>query len=447
MAIYRPVQDNPNPPDTAYLPGGGEPLGRPALAGDHRVDTVIIGGGFVGCSAALHLAEAGKGVILLESNEIGWGSAGRNAGHVAPHATKLEPETVLSVYGPVYGQRLNEMGAKAPQFVLEMAKKHGIDVSPVYGGIATVAHSRGALAKLRKRYEFWKGLGEPVDLLDSAETAELTGSGIYAGCYFDRRGIAINPLAWVRGLARAAIANGASLFEHSKVASIARTGDGWRVTTAGGSVEAEHLLLCTNAYTDDIWPRIKRTIIPVRGYQIWSEPLDEEDRSKILKGVSAMLETRRMPVGIRMHADGRLQFSGGAGLGAEHEPDMAERTATVARMFPQIKPVRVAGWWSGWVTRGIADGWRIHRLAPNLYTAMGCNGRGVAMGPIMGRELSRCVLGEPEQDLLLPITEPAEISGFSFHRPAVTIAMQFMRWKDRAEVKAHEKEAVRGTAA
>jgi len=434
MAYYQPSEDSPSPPETVYIEGAGKPLKLPSLDFDGEVDVVVIGGGFVGCSAALHIAEAGQKVVVLEGNKIGWGSAGRNAGHVTAHATKLEPEAVIATYGKKYGERLNEVGAKAPEFVLNLSEEHGLDLSSVKGGIVSAAHSSAALERLRMRCQFWKDYGAPVDILDAAETADILGSDTYVGSYIDRRGIAINPLAFIRGLARAAIGKGAVLCEHTKVTSFSQDGNKWCVSAEGHTVSADHVLLCTNAYTDDIWPGLKRTIIPVRGYQIWSKPLPEEVRGQILRGVSAALETRRMPTGLRLHGDGRLQFSGGAGLGPELAPNFPERVAAIERIFPAVGKVEVEGWWSGWVTRGIADGWRLHRLAPGLLTAIGCNGRGVAMGPIMGRELAKLICGTAEDDLIIPISRPTEITGYVFYKPVAAITMQYMKWRDRIEV-------------
>ncbi|MCL4674599.1 MAG: FAD-binding oxidoreductase [Pararhodobacter sp.] len=322
-----------------------------------------------------------------------------------------------------------------------LAEKHGIDVSPVPGGIVMAAHVPQAMARLQKRHDYWQSKSEPSDLLNRKQIAEVLGTDIYAGALIERRGIAINPLAWVRGLARAAIASGAQLFEKSNVTALERVGDGWIVKTPGGNARAGDVLICTNAYSGDIWPGLRQTFIAVRGYQVWSKPLDTADRGKILRGVSALLETRRLPVGIRLNNDGRLIFGGGnPGLGAEKHPDLERHRRLIGEMFPGIKPIEIEGWWSGWVTRGISDGWRIHRLAPNLLTAAACNGRGVAMGPAMGRELARLVLGARDDELLIPITKPARLAGYPFHRFVVPVVMGAMRWKDRRELKAAARQ-------
>lgn len=432
--MYQPLSDSPALPSTSYTAAGGEPLRLPALTKDEKADVVVIGGGFVGCAAALSLAEAGRSVLLLENNEIGWGAAGRNAGHVAPHASKLEPDAVLKVYGPHYGPRLNEVGANAPELVTDLADRLGIDISVVRGGILTGGHSLAAMDRLAQRARYWQAQGAPVELLDRKETVDVVGADFYAGSIIDRRGIAINPLAFVRGIARAAIAKGAVLFEHSKVVALTREADKWQVRTPAASVICDRVLLCTNAYTDDLWPGLRQTVVPVRGYQIWSKPISPNIRPQILRGISAMLDTRRLPTGLRLHPDGRLQFSGGPGIGREHAPDFEARLDRVRALLPQLGPVEIDGWWSGWIAKGVADGWRMHRLADGIYTAIGCNGRGVAMGVVMGRELARCAMDVPEADLIMPLTHMHRQFGHALHEPVARALLQINGWQDRREV-------------
>ena len=433
--MYLPnTNEDPVLPHTIFTRGGGAQLLLPNLQGALTADVVIVGGGFVGVSAALHLAEAGKSVVLVEANEIGWGSAGRNAGHVAPHATKLNDEKLTAVYGPVYGPRLAEVGAKAPAFVKDLAGRLGIDISAVEGGILTAAHTDAAAEGLKTEAAQLAKSGAVVEFLSKEETARVVGSDRYRAALVDRRGMAINPLAWVRGLARAAMLRGARLHEHTRMRSMARTANGWRVVTGQGEVEAGTLLLCTNAYTDDTWPGLKRTIIPVRSYLGWTKPLPNKLRESVLVGISAMIDTRRVPVAMRLHRDGRLQFGSDVSFGAPQEVDAAAAFGRVKEVLPQLDAVEIGGWWNGWVTRGIADGWRIHELAPGLLTAIACNGRGVAMGPIMGRELARYVAGTPADELIVPLSRPKEIAWYPLHQVLGKTAVAAFKMLDRMEM-------------
>jgi len=432
----QPYDDPGTPPRTIYVAAAGPPIAAPPLQGELTADIAVVGGGFVGISAALHAAEAGARVVVVEANEVGWGAAGRNAGQVSAHATKLEPQEVLRVYGPERGARLNAAGAGAPAFVEALASRYGIDIQPVRGGIISAAHSPAALQTYRRRAEYWQAQGAPVDCLDRHAAADAIGSEFYLGAIIDRRGIAINPLAFVRGLARGALARGVDIRERSRVTGLERSGAGWRIATLAGGVAARNVLLCTNAYTDDLWPGLKRTIIPVRGYQVWSRPLSDNVARSILPNASAMNDSRRLLTGARHYPDNRLHFSGGSpGFGAEHVPDLAGAVRRVKELFPQIDAIEVDHWWSGWVTRGIDDGWRLHELAPGLLTAIACNGRGVAMGPMMGRELARYLGGTPERDLLVPLTEPKPIRGYAVHKPVGAALIRYYGWLDRSETR------------
>jgi glycine/D-amino acid oxidase-like deaminating enzyme len=434
--VSHPSDDSGAPPRTIFVASAGAPIAAPALQGDLTADIAVVGGGFVGISAALHAAEAGARVVVVEANEVGWGAAGRNSGQISAHATKLEPWQVLRVYGPERGARLNAAGAAGPAFVEELADRHGIDIEPARGGIISAAHTPAAVEKFRRRAEYWQAQGAPVACLDRHAAADAIGSDTYLGAIIDRRGIAINPLAFVRGLARAALARGVDIREHARVDRLDRTGAGWRIATPAGSVAARNVLLCTNAYTDDLWPGLKRTIIPVRSYQVWSRPLSDNVARSILPGTSALNDSRRLIAGVRRYQDNRLHFSGGAGFGTERAPDLAVAVRKLQETFRQIDKIEVEHWWSGWVTRGVPDGWRLHELAPGLLTAIACNGRGVAMGPLMGRELARYLGGTPERDLLVPLSQPKPILGYAVHKPVGAALIRYYDWRDRREMRA-----------
>jgi len=430
-----PIEDKRENPSTVYDAPHLKGVKVRSLSSLIVADIAIVGGGFVGISAALKAAESGRSVVLLEGHKIGWGSAARNAGQVSAHSSKLEPDAVVRTYGEVYGPRMNAAGASAPELVLGLADRYGFDVSPVRGGIVTGAHWRGTADKLRNRAAFWQDAGADVVWLDRAALADVVGSNFYYGGVLDRRAIAINPLAFIYGLAAAAVRAGVQIFQESPVVGFEQQGNEWLVRTAGGAVRARKVIMGTNAYTGDLWPGLKETFVPVRGYQIWTKPLPEATRGTVMRGISAMLDTRRLLTGMRLHPDGRLQFSGGIGFGAERTPDFKASFERVRQILPQLTELEVEGWWSGWVTRGIADGWRLHELAPGLTTAIGCNGRGVAMGVVMGQALADYACGIPASDLVLPFSKPQRVSGMQVHRPVGALVQRYFGWKDRRELQ------------
>lgn len=434
--MHLPIQDDPRYPRTVFTPGGGATLDLPPLDGMHEADLVIIGGGIGGCSAALHAAEGGVRVVLLEANQIGWGAAGRNGGHIAP-ATKHDPHEILAQYGSQRGQRLIDAAEQGPALIAELIAKHGIDCEYSVAGIVSGAHTPQAVAAMEKRVAYWQARGRPVELLDRRQAAEAIGSTLYLGAWLDRRGAKFNPLAYVRGLARAAIKAGALLHEKTRAAALEKDGARWRVTTGSGAVvHADRVFLCTNAYSDDLWPGLRRTVVPVRAYQFASAPLRDNIRKTILPGGMVLTDSRRLLSGVRLHSDGRLQFGGiGPAFGPEGEPSWRATLGRLRTIFPQLGDMEPEFWWTGFMAMNHENSWHIHRLAPGVHAMIGCNGRGVALATIYGRELARHALGAPESDFVLPPTPAKRMRLFPVARPLVTALINWYALRDGIEVR------------
>ena len=437
--MYLPIQDDPSPPQTAYTARGGEALGLAPLAGAVRCDIAIVGGGIGGCSAALHAAEGGARVMLLEANQIGWGASSRNAGHVPP-ATKHDPDEVIARYGAVAGQRLIDAAEQAPQVIADLVTRHGIDCEFSVPGIIMAAHTEAAMRNTEKRVDYWAARGRPVELLDRNKAAEMIGSDYYLGAWIDRRGGRINPLAYVRGLARAAIKAGATLHEASRVTRLERDGAKWKLTTANGSVQADKVFLCTNAYTDGLWPGLRQTIVPIRVYQFGSRPLRDNVRKTILPGGQPMTDSRRLLSGIRVHSDGRLQFGGhGPAFGPLSKPSASAAINRLQRLFPQLGDIETDFWWSGFMAMNGDNSWHIHEPAPGLLAMLGCNGRGVALATIYGRELARHANGAPTSDFVLPKSPANRVWLYPVARPLVTALIKYYALRDAIEVRRLER--------
>lgn len=437
--MYLPIQDDPTPPQTAYVARGGEPLKLAPLAGTVQCDIAIVGGGIGGCSAALHAAEGGARVVLIEANQIGWGASSRNAGHLPP-ATKHDPDEVIARYGAVAGQRLIDAAEQAPVVVGELVTRHGIDCEYSVPGIIMAAHTDAAMRNTEKRVDYWAKRGRPVELLDRRKAGEMIGSDYYLGAWIDRRGGRINPLAYVRGLARAAIKAGATLHENTRASKLERDGAKWKLTTPSGTVLADKVFLCTNAYTDDLWPGLKQTIVPIRVYQFGSRPLRDNVRKTILPGGQPMTDSRRLLSGIRVHSDGRLQFGGhGPAFGPLSKPSAGAAISRLQRLFPQLGDIETDFWWSGFMAMNGDNSWHIHELAPGLLTMLGCNGRGVALATIYGRELARHANGAPTADFVLPKSPPKRIFLYPVAKPLVTALIKYYALRDAIEVRKLER--------
>jgi len=430
-----PGADAPGFPLTTYLPSGGDALAAEPLDGDVKADLAIVGGGICGCSLALHAAEAGLGVVLVEANAIGWGASGRNSGHL-PAASKHSPQEMMAMYGPERGQRLNALIARGPSIVFDLATRHGMDASIERTGTLNAAHTPAALRKMEAQATFWARRQHPVELLDKAAAAKAIGSDFYVGALLDRRGGTINPLAYVRGLARAARDAGAVIFERSRATSLRNENGAWRVATRTGSIRARAVALCTNAYTDGLWPGLEQSIVPVRLQQYVSKPLPEPLRARILPGRPAFTDSRRMIIGVRVHPDGRFQFNGrGPGFGAEDDLAWPSALARMTEIWPELDGIEQQSAWTGWVAMNRERAWKVHNPAPGLYAALGCNGRGIVIATLIGRELARHLSGASVEDTTLPMADLKPIPLHAIHRPIVRTIVGYFKLRDTIELR------------
>lgn len=432
--MFRPADDSPELPRTPYRVRGGKPLDLSSLRERLDADIAIVGGGIAGCSAAVHAAEAGARVVLVEGRSIGWGASSRNAGHL-PAATKHEPEEIVRLYGEAFGERIIEASENGPRTVAAIAERHGIECELTFPGIITAAHTPQAFDGLKHRAEYWQKRGRPLEVLERDRLASMLGSRFYLGGVIDRRGGSINPLAYVRGLARAALGLGAQLYENSRARSLRRDGDKWLVETAEGAVRAGNVFLCTNAYTDDLWPGLRRTVIPVRTVQFTTRPLSDNLLKTILPGRQPMIDTRRVLISARIHQDGRLHFGSGPSMRAGSAPTWRSALARLQQVFPQLGDVQLDDWWPGWMAFNKADAWQMHALAPGVFAVLGCNGRGVALATIYGRDLARHATGVPADRLTLPMTPLDPIGMHAFSGLGAAAIARWWRVRDAIELR------------
>jgi glycine/D-amino acid oxidase-like deaminating enzyme len=378
------------------------------LKGEVRADVAIIGCGYTGLSTALHCAEAGAKVVALEAVEIGFGGAGRNVGLVNA-GMWLAPDDVATRLGPDYGERLLELLGDGPSEVEALVNKHGLDCEFVHNGTLHCAIGSSGLAKIEERCAQWGRRGAPVKLLSREETARRVGVDIYAGALLDLRAGTIQPLAYARGLARVALAAGAGVHNQSPVRLAERTGKVWRLRTDGGSVTADWIVVATDAYAESgPWPQGKREQIRVPYFNFATKPLSAELRTAILPGREGCWDTRMIMNSFRFDQAGRLLFGSiGALRLAGLEVHRAWARRALKKTFPQIGKVEFEAQWYGMMgmTRDALP--RFHRLAPNVVTFCGYNGRGIGTGTVFGRLLAEHVLGKlSEKDLPLPVTDP-----------------------------------------
>jgi len=285
---------------------------------NRTVDLAVIGAGFTGCSAALEAARNGASVCVLDAQVVGHGGSGRNVGLVNA-GLWLPPDSVLAQMQPAAGMHLIEALAAAPARVFDLIAREGIDCEATRSGTLHLAHSKAGLRDLQDRHRQGAARGAPVSILDAAETARRTGSTAFRGALLDMRAGTIQPLAYVRGLARAATTAGAVVHENSPVTGLSREGGTWVLTAKGHTVRSKRLLIATNAYHLGIGPVFQPQFVGVSYCQYATDPLPDALRQGILPGGEGCWDTALVMSSVRMDRAGRFVIGGignGEGPGA-----------------------------------------------------------------------------------------------------------------------------------
>ncbi len=376
----------------------------PPLAGSRRADVLIVGAGFTGLSAALHLAEAGAKVCVLEAHEPGWGASGRNGGQVNP-TLKHDPDELVRLYGAARAEPLIDAVSRSADLVFELIERHGIDCQPVRKGWLQVAYSPKHIAAMHARAEQWARRGVATQMLARADVAARLGTEAFAGGWLDGRAGGIQPLAYTRGLVRAAQAAGASVHGGSTVTALERRGTQWHATTASGaSVVADQVLIATNGYTGGLWPGLSRTVLAANSFIVATAPLQGAAAHAILPGGETASTSQRLLLYFRKDAQGRLLMGGRGHFADPAGPaDFAHLERSLELLFPQLGPLEYEYRWAGRiaVTRDFMP--HVHTPAPGLTIALGYNGRGIALATSMGRHVAARLL-QPGADFPYPVT-------------------------------------------
>jgi glycine/D-amino acid oxidase-like deaminating enzyme len=402
----------------------------PPLEGERRASVGIVGGGFTGLSAALHLAEQGVDTVVLEAHEPGWGASGRNGGQVNP-GLKFDPDQVEADFGPDLGRRMVALSGGAPNQVFSLIERHQIACGALQSGTLRAAMTRRGGDAVRASAAQWIRRGAPVETLDQAAMQTATGATRYTAAMLDRRGGQLQPLSYARGLARAAMQAGAAVHGDSPASQIGREGGLWRLRTPRGVLLAEKLILATNGYSDDLWSGLRQSVVPVYSAIAATEPLPAELAAAIMPARSVLYEIGHVTVYYRVGTDGRLLMGGRSVQRDVSGPAQLQAlTGYAETLWPGLKGVRWTHGWSGQVAITQDHYPHVHEPHETVLMCLGYNGRGVAMSTAMGPELARRVMGGRAAEIAMPITAIREIPLHGFWRTGVAARVAYGRVRD-----------------
>ena len=383
----------------------------PSLESNEEADVAVVGAGYTGLSTALHLARAGRRVVVLDAGEPGWGCSGRNGGQVNPGGAKILPEDVLAALGPVWGERLVEFGDRSCDLVFELIERYRIECEALRPGYVSGGYGGKGRRFNREWARQWSERGREVRFLERDEIAALIGTRRYDSGMHDVRGGSVQPLAYARGLARAATEEGAVIHGASAARAIVHDGAGWSVRTDRASVGCERVVLATNGYTGDLWPGLRQSVVPVASFVTATAPLGHNVLPSVLPGRHAVSETARVIVYYRLDRQGRFVIGGrGRWFDVTDRGDVSHVRAAAVRLFPQLEGVDWEYRWAGWpaITRDSLP--RLFALDRGVWAGLGYNGRGVASATLMGQQLANVILDEAE-----PLVQVRGPERFAFH--------------------------------
>jgi glycine/D-amino acid oxidase-like deaminating enzyme len=418
-------------PPSLYAETARAAMPTPPLTGERRSRVGIVGGGYTGLSIALHLAERGIDAAVLEAHEPGWGASGRNGGQVNP-GLYPDPATLFARFGEEAARRMLAFAAGAPDRLFGLVRRHGIDCEAEQSGTLRVAFNRFGLARINATYHQLEQTGSNVLMRDAATLAAETGTERYAGGLFFPQGGKLNPLGYARGLAEAASRAGAEIYGASPVLSATRNGAGWRLVTPQGALLCDTLVLATNGYTDDLWPGLRQTLIPVYTTIVASAPLSPDEASQVMPGGSVLYEVGHNTVYYRLDRSGRLLMGG---RGVQRDGVTMSHTAHLRQyavhLWPHLKSLEWTHCWNGQVAVTTDQMIHLHEPAPHVLACLGYNGRGVAMATSMGGVIAARIAGDETDVPPMPILQQTPIPFHRFWKTGVRARLLAGRLRDR----------------
>jgi gamma-glutamylputrescine oxidase len=402
----------------------------PRLEGEQVADVCVIGAGFTGVSTALHLAERGYKVHILEANRVGWGASGRNGGQIIGG---MSGESKLAKAIGAEGDRIVwDMRWAGHDIIRERVATYGIDCDLKWGYLDVAIkprHLRGQQQEME--YLQRHGYAHPYQSLSAAETQELIGTDAYIGGLLNMGNGHLHPLNLCAGEAAAAVSLGAKICEQSPVRHIEH-GARPRVVTEHGAVTADAVVLAGNAY-HFVEPQLRGYVMPVNSFIVATEPLTDAQVAEINPRDLAVCDPNFVLEYFRLSADKRLLFGGRRnyfGMDSEHIKAMMQ--PKLARVYPQLADVKIDYGWGGTIGVTLNRVPQLGRLSDNVFYSQGYSGHGVNVTHLAGQIMADAVGGTLERMDMFEQIKPLVMPGAQLLRkPLVSLGMMLYKLKDR----------------
>ena len=422
----------PRSPNTSYYAASARPFAPlPSLEGAHKADLCVVGGGFTGLSAALSASEAGMSVVLLEAERIGFGASGRNCGQLIP-GLRWPMRDFAATFGMERARALFGVALSARDSVHQRIAKHGIACDLKHGHLEA-AFKRAHFEEMCREVEFrQREMGDQsLQIVKPGDMPRYVGTPNYHGGVLDRNGGHFHPLNYALGLAEAALAAGARLFEQSRVTRLLQNGS-VEVVTANGSVFADRVVIACDSWTGDLMPDLGRYTVPIMNYNVATAPLPLLQALDLLPTDVAVADSRFVLNYYRLSADRRLIFGGGEKYVQRPPADIAAFVrGYMVRLFPSVENVPIDYGWGGAVSVTANRLPHFGRIG-NCYFAQGFSGHGALLTTLAGELIVDAMNGIPRRfNLFADLPHRRFPGGRYLRRPLATLGLLWFALRDR----------------
>jgi len=417
--------------DSYYTATANRQLDLPRLEADETADVCIIGAGYTGLSSAIHLAEKGYGVVVLEAERVAWGASGRNGGHCS--IGQRQPQEELEAkFGFDEARRLWQLGLEAVATVRELIARFNIECDLKRGNLQVAAKTSDANWYRRHADHMQANYSLDCRFVENEELHRLAGTSVFKGGIMELESAHLHPLNYALGLAAAARSLGVRIYQESRVTDYGRTSP-VRVNTRAASVLARYVVLACNGYLGRLEPRVAGRIMPLNNFMLATEPLDTARQRQLNPDDLCMYDAKFVVDYWKLTGDRRMLFGGGENYTRRFPPDIKSFVRKyMLAIYPQLAGYRIDYAWGGTLALTMNRMPCFGRLDPDIFYALGFSGHGVQMATLAGKLIAEAVAGTAERfDVMARIPSPRFPGGTLLRWPGLVAGMLYHALKDR----------------
>ena len=417
--------------DSYYTATANRQLELPRLEEDITADVCVIGAGYMGLSSAIHLAERGYQVVVLEAERVAWGASGRNGGHCT--LGQRQPQEMLEEkFGLDEARKLWDLGVEAVETVRQLVGRFDIHCDLKRGNLQAAAKRSDAEWYRRHVNHMRQTYGLECSYVEEEELQWLSGSRAFKGGMLEYQSAHLHPLNYALGLAAAAQGLGVRIYENSRVTRYHGAAP-TSVCTATAKVRARYVILACNGYLGRLEPRIAGRIMPLNNFMLTTEPLDDQTQRQLNPEDLCMFDAKFVVNYWKLTADGRMLFGGGENYTRRFPSDIkAFVRKYMLELYPQLADARIEYGWGGTLALTMNRLPCFGRLEPDIFYALGFSGHGVQMATLAGKLIAEAIAGTAERfDVMARIPSPRFPGGILLRWPGLVAGMLYHALRDR----------------